>query len=162
MIRYDLLCEYDHKFEAWFRDSAAYDTQVEAGEVQCPFCSNTQIRKAVMSPAVASSKESVASAGRDVAIEAAQKAADDMREGADPQDVAQTFMDVVSKLHKHVEETCDYVGDDFAQEVRAIHYGEAEERDIYGEATLEETRELRKEGIDVLTLPQPQGKKRAN
>ncbi|WP_417822201.1 DUF1178 family protein [Terasakiella sp.] len=162
MIRYDLLCEYDHKFEAWFRDSAAYDEQVKAGEVLCPFCSNDNIRKAVMAPAIASHKESVASTGRELAIEAAEKAADDMREGTDPQDAAHAFMEVVNKLQKHVEETCDYVGEDFAQEARAIHYGDAEERNIYGEASPEETQELRDEGIEVLTLPKSSDKKQAN
>ena len=56
-------------------------------------------------------------------------------------------------LKKHVEENCDYVGDAFAEEARRIHYGEAEHRDIYGEATLDEARELIEEGVEVALLP---------
>jgi len=162
MIRYQLLCEHDHEFEAWFRDSAAYDEQVVQGEVQCPFCGNDQIRKAVMAPAVASRKEAMPRSDQQVAIKAAEKAADDMRGGADPQEVAQTFMEVVTKLQKHVEDTCDYVGDKFADEARAIHYGDAEERGIYGEASVEEAEELLDEGIEVLSLTKLSGKNQSN
>ena len=56
-------------------------------------------------------------------------------------------------LKKHVEENCDYVGDAFAEEARRIHYGETEHRDIYGEATLDEARELIEEGVEVAPLP---------
>ena len=162
MIRYQLLCEYDHDFEAWFRDSTAFDEQVANGEIQCPFCGNENIRKAVMAPAVASRKESQVSPDQQVAIEAAEKAADDMRAGADIQEAAESFMQVVTKLQKHVEETCDYVGDSFAEEARAIHNGDAEERGIYGEATAEQTEELLDEGIEVLPLPTLGSKDKAN
>lgn len=163
MIRYDLLCEHDHKFEAWFRDSSAFDEQAQAGEVQCPYCGNDQVRKAVMAPALAKSgKEPMSAPQRQVAIDAAEKAADDMREGTDPQEAAQALMEVVTKLQKHVEETCDYVGDNFADEARAIHYGDAEERGIYGEASLQDTQDLREEGIDVMALPRLSDKKRSN
>ncbi|WP_028878243.1 DUF1178 family protein [Terasakiella pusilla] len=166
MIRYQLLCEHNHEFEAWFKDSASYDEQAEEGEVQCPYCGNDNVRKAVMAPAVKTRKETAPKPAHNVnqqaAIEAAEKAADDMRGGADPQEVAQVFMEVVSKLQKHVEETCDYVGNDFAEEARAIHYGEAEERGIYGEATAKETQELREEGIEVVALPKVVDKENSN
>ncbi len=162
MIHYQLLCEHDHEFEAWFRDSAAYDEQVKRGEVQCPFCTSDNVRKAVMAPALSSGKEVAVTSDRSVAIDAAQKAADDMRGGADPQEVAQTFMEVVGKLQKHVEETCDYVGEAFADEARAIHQGEAEMRGIYGEATVQETQELRDEGIEVMAIPKLVGKDQTN
>jgi len=163
MIRYQLLCEHNHEFEAWFRDSAAYDEQAQQGEVQCPFCGNDNVRKAVMAPAIATSrKEEVENENQQVAIEAAEKAADDLRAGTDPQEAAQMFMDVVAGLQKHVEDTCDYVGTDFADEARAIHYGDAEERGIYGEATAEQTEELRDEGIEVLSLPKLDGKDQSN
>jgi len=56
------------------------------------------------------------------------------------------------KLQKVVEDNCEYVGDDFADEARAIHYGESEERGIYGEATDQEANELDEEGIDFQRL----------
>lgn len=163
MIHYHLLCEHSHKFEAWFRDSVAYDEQAENREIECPFCGNTQVHKAVMAPALSSGKEVVKpSQNQQIAIDAADKAAVDVREGLDPQAVAQQFLEVVSQLQKHVEDTCDYVGESFAEEARAIHYGDAEVRDIYGEATPKENEELRDEGIEVIAIPKITDKSQAN
>ncbi|WP_432444914.1 DUF1178 family protein [Salmonella enterica] len=47
----------------------------------------------------------------------------------------------------------DNVGDKFAEEARKIHYGEAPERGIYGQATGEEAMALIEEGIEVHALP---------
>ena len=47
------------------------------------------------------------------------------------------------------------VGERFAEEARRIHYGEAEERGIRGQATPDEAQSLRDEGIEVFTLPLP-------
>jgi len=52
-----------------------------------------------------------------------------------------------------VQQNADYVGPNFAEEARKIHYGESEERHIYGEATPEEAKELVEEGVDVAPLP---------
>jgi hypothetical protein len=56
-------------------------------------------------------------------------------------------------LRKYVQENADYVGPKFAEEARKIHYGESEERHIYGEATLKEAKDLLDEGVDVSPLP---------
>ena len=56
-------------------------------------------------------------------------------------------------LRKYVEENAENVGRKFPEEARKIHYGETEERPIYGEASLEEAKELIEEGIDVAPLP---------
>jgi len=47
------------------------------------------------------------------------------------------------------------VGARFADEARKIHYGEAQERGIRGQATPAQTVELLEEGIGVLPLPLP-------
>ena len=59
----------------------------------------------------------------------------------------------MSKVRQHVESNFDYVGDQFADEARRIHYGEADEREIYGEATVDEAKELIEEGVSVAPLP---------
>ena len=56
-------------------------------------------------------------------------------------------------LRKYVEQNADYVGQEFPDEARKIHYGESEDRHIYGEASLEEAADLVEEGIDVARLP---------
>jgi hypothetical protein len=56
-------------------------------------------------------------------------------------------------LREHVTRTAEHVGDRFAEEARKMHYGEADQRSIYGEANPAEAKALVEEGIDVLPLP---------
>jgi len=70
-----------------------------------------------------------------------------------------------SKIRKEVEDKCDYVGEKFPEEARAIHYGEKEERAIYGEATAKEAAELQDEGVGIASLPEvlsPKSSKKMN
>ena len=60
---------------------------------------------------------------------------------------------MLAKMQKQVEESCDYVGPAFAEEARKIHYGESEKRDIYGQATKAEADELAEEGVDFTAIP---------
>ena len=53
MIKYQLLCDADHEFEGWFRDSADFDAQSDDGLIECPACGSDDVRKAVMAPAIA-------------------------------------------------------------------------------------------------------------
>ena len=138
MILFELKCTNDHHFEAWFRDGSSFDKQAKVGEVECPVCSDTSIVKAPMAPAVATSKR-----------KNSHYLPDESRAKA----VAQEILQAVTKVQKHVEENCDYVGDKFAEEAKAIHYGEAEERGIYGEATEQEAEELVEEDITVYKIP---------
>ena len=64
-------------------------------------------------------------------------------------------------LHKLAEMQAEalknstWVGERFAQESRAIHYGEREAGTIHGKATPAEAKELLDEGIQVAPLPFP-------
>tara|TARA_A100001015_G_scaffold37575_1_gene41360 strand:- start:3827 stop:4111 length:285 start_codon:yes stop_codon:yes gene_type:complete len=60
---------------------------------------------------------------------------------------------MMSRMREHVENNFDYVGEKFASEARAMHYGDSEERDIYGESSLQEAKELVEEGIPVAPIP---------
>ena len=142
MILYELKCSNGHQFEAWFKDSATYDRQEKRGEVACPVCSDISVSKAPMAPAVSTSRKKENRARRHISpIE--DRAAE----------VAQEILQAAVKVQKYVEENCDYVGDKFADEARAIHYGEAEERGIYGEATVDEATDLIEEEIPVNRIP---------
>ncbi len=143
MIVFDLKCSANHRFEAWFRSSSAYEEQKAVGLVECPHCGSNDVSKALMAPNVASKGNQKP--------EMASVAA---RTG-DPklQEVVAEAQKVLTKLKNHVEANCDYVGDKFADEARKIHYGEAEERGIYGESTLQEAKELLEEGVEVMPLP---------
>jgi hypothetical protein len=133
MIKYELKCrECDHQFEGWFADSATYDVQATAGDIQCPLCSGADVGKAIMAPNIAVRRDSGNLSKAQIAAE-----------------VRRMFMEIRRK----VEDNCDYVGAEFAEEARKIHYGEADDRGIYGEATADEAEELRDEGIDVMAIP---------
>ena len=56
-------------------------------------------------------------------------------------------------LRSHVETTCDYVGGSFTEEARRIHYGEVDARNIYGEATEREAKDLKSEGVPFRRIP---------
>jgi hypothetical protein len=130
VISYSLRCRNGHEFEGWFRDSKAFDEQACSGKLSCPHCHTLKVEKAIMAPAIAGTKKS-----RKAAAEAKQR---------------RQFM---TGLRKYVQENADYVGPKFAEEARKIHYGESQERHIYGEATSQEAQELVEEGVDVAPLP---------
>jgi len=129
MILYDLRCAQDHGFEGWFRDSKAYDSQRKSGRVVCPICGDKKIRKAPMAPRV--SKGGLARSG----------------------DQEAEALKALREVRRQVEANCDYVGDNFAEEARRIHYGETKKRGIYGEATETDSKALAEEGIEVGRVP---------
>lgn len=139
MIRYNLICKSEHEFDGWFASSFAFEEQVERKLICCPVCASTSVSKALMTPGVPA--KSNGNTGTVTALHAP----------ADPR--TQAMMAMVRQLKTHVKENADYVGDRFAEEARRIHYGEDQARGIYGEATLDDARELHEEGIDVLPLP---------
>jgi hypothetical protein len=66
---------------------------------------------------------------------------------------AQAMLAKLKELKAHVEKNCDYVGDRFADEARKIHYGETEKRNIYGESSDDQARELAEEGVEFQRIP---------
>jgi hypothetical protein len=142
VIAYNLVCKDGHEFEGWFADSHAYAAQEKAGDLVCPVCGDANISKAIMAPAV---KTSV--------TKAKGKSAPPKPEATDQQKLRQ----FVAGFRKYVEENADYVGPQFPEEARKIHYGETEARHIYGESTLREAKELIEEGIEIAPLPPDPG-----
>lgn len=145
MIKYRLQCKKGHEFESWFSDSAGYEKQAKRGLVSCPECGSTKVSKTLMAP-------SVSTRGRSRDIEPAP--APQLTEGdAKRLAIQKEMLEVMRKVRRHVEENAEYVGPRFAEEARKIHHEESEARGIYGEASLEEAKELAEEGIDLLPLP---------
>jgi hypothetical protein len=129
MIRFSLRCASGHEFEAWFRSGEGYEAQQQAAEIACPECGGTQVEKALMAPSIGRS-----------------------REAGPPVSPAQLRAALV-EMRRQVETNCDYVGPQFAEEARKIHYGEVDAHGIYGEATDAESRELADEGIKFGRIP---------
>jgi hypothetical protein len=156
MIRYALYCEHDHPFEAWFASSGDYDVQAARGQVECPMCLSTAVRKQVMSPAISTSRRRSEAVPGAMVPAGSQPADVAGQEVASPEAQAQMrtmMMEALSQVRRHVEDTFDYVGDSFAKEARDIHEGRSEQRGIYGEASPKEVKALLNDGITVAPLP---------
>jgi hypothetical protein len=172
MILFDLRCANGHQFEAWFRDSASFDALRAAGEVSCALCGDRTVEKALMAPAIRTGKNAArepetvppqAKAPSAPATAAGPPAPDRTTPEmtamtsagqlpVDQQSLAQA-MRMLRKVQSQIEKTFDHVGRRFADEARKIHLGEAEKRNIYGEATKDEAEALREEGIEVGQIP---------
>ena len=134
MIRFSLICDHDHEFEAWFRSNDDFDRQKKRGFVDCPTCGSTKVQKALMAPAVSTGRKRETIA---LAMNEMQKKA----------------MAEMKALSEKIRENADYVGDKFAEEARKIHFGETEQRGIYGEATLDEAKSLAEDGVGFMPIP---------
>ncbi len=145
MIRYALCCAKGHEFEAWFANSAAYDKQRAKGAVRCPDCATSRVEKALMAPRI--SKGSAAATRGEAGKDAASP-----KEQSTPHLPAEVRA-AMRKLRDEIVAKADYVGPRFAEEARKIHYEEAADRNVWGEASADDARELLEEGISILPLP---------
>jgi hypothetical protein len=151
MIHYKLRCHAGHEFEGWFQDSGGFDKLAKAGLVECTVCGSTQVERALMAPAVVSSRKKAKPAAPPAQPAEAPAAPVGPQMAAGPMPAQLVAM--LQRLRTEVEKSCDYVGKDFAEEARKIHHGEAEARGIYGEASDAEAEALAEDGIDVARLP---------
>jgi hypothetical protein len=151
MIRYALHCDRKHEFEIWFSDSADYDKQRKRGLVECPLCGSSKVDKALMAPAIASSRKRRAAT---VSNEPAPTAAPELPAPVammSPQEIE--FRQKLKELRDHMVANADNVGKEFPDEARKMHYGEIEHRSIYGEASPEDAKAMHEEGIEFHPLP---------
>lgn len=147
MIVFDLQCQpLGHRFEGWFASSEAYAEQAEGGLVSCPHCGSSDVAKAVMAPRVGrkgnqavapASKQQQPVAGGQLLPEAAE------------------LLGKLAELQAQVIKQSRWVGQDFAEASRAMHYGEREAEAIHGQASLEEAKALADEGIAIMPLLVP-------
>ncbi len=135
MILFNLICSNDHEFEGWFQSGTAFDEQRKRKQVACPACDDFKINKAPMAPAV-SAKSTQGTPPLD------------RRDGS-----KQDMHKALHAIRETVEKNCEDVGNRFAEEARKIHYGEAETRGIYGEATNDEAKDLNEEGVAFARVP---------
>lgn len=166
MIRFTLACDSGHEFETWFPSNAAYDEQSARGLVTCPFCDSARVAKAPMAPAVARTDrdrpEAPAPQRHAPAGSVPARPSPPSPVPASPAEIPSPMIAaeperqlraLLRAMRKQVVASAEHVGDRFADEARAIHYGDAEDRAIYGEASPQDARALLDEGIDVMPLP---------
>ena len=131
MIKYNLTCECKCTFNSWFANSEEFGRLMKKRLITCIECNSKNVNKSIMAPSVSGSKKT--------------------------NSVNYKFQkDIKKKIieyQKFIKENCKYVGDNFAQEARSIHYDKKETKGIYGRVTAEEIDELNEEGIETTTIP---------
>jgi len=136
VIVFNLICsECDYSFEGWFDNTKAFNNQKRQKLINCPNCENSNIKKTLVAPNVSKKSNSKIVKNK------------------------KTLASNIKKIKKIVEKNFDYVGDTFFEEAKKIKYGESKDRPIYGEATIEQTKELLEEDINITPLPFQSNKK---
>ncbi|MCB1508214.1 MAG: DUF1178 family protein [Hyphomicrobiaceae bacterium] len=154
MIRYQLICDDGHRFDAWFRSSGDCDRQLGAGLAECPHCGSPEISKALMAPSLNAREETVREvvAAPETARPEGVPARDAVVAGEAARELAE-LRERMRALREDVMAKAEHVGTRFPEEARRIHYGEREAAGIWGEATPDEARSLAEEGIAFAPLP---------
>ncbi|MGB3796411.1 MAG: DUF1178 family protein [Alteraurantiacibacter sp.] len=149
MIVFDLSCDHGHRFEGWFGSTDEFVSQCERGLVVCPQCGSEEISKAPMAPAVGKkgSQQMVQTSARD-------QSGKRLSNTPMPPEVAKALGKLAEAQRKALKGST-WVGADFVEQTRAMHYGERDHVAIHGEATIREAKELLDEGVPVAPLPLP-------
>jgi hypothetical protein len=172
----DLKCSQQHSFEGWFGSEGDFQNQLARDLVQCPLCGSAEITKKLSAPrfnlgksaepsiaATAESKNEATAASNPTSAELVAKLNPTGQPAQRPNlspEAAEVMQAAWLEVAKHVIANTEDVGSSFASEARKIHYGEAEERAIRGQATPDQTMELIEEGIDVMPMLIPESLKR--
>ena len=166
MKKFALICENEHEFEGWFASSDAVLLQSKKGLIDCPYCGSVNVEKQLAAPNLSTPKTKArlqadmakVAGAEETPAPPTQVPAPAMQAGAPSGGQAaaayhSALRYAVQQLRKTIETDFTNVGANFAEKAREIHYGEAEEANIYGTCTKEETEELLDEGVEILSLP---------
>jgi hypothetical protein len=141
----NLRCANGHGFEGWFASDDEYMEQNGRGLIECPLCADRIIGRMPSAPRLNLSGQREPDAPSPVPMPAAAP------QQQQPLQLQSQWMHAVRKM---LDSTVD-VGDQFPEEARRIHYGEAKARGIRGQATADERRALLDEGIEIMSLALP-------
>ena len=134
MIKYSLkcnkcLCEFD----SWFGSSHEYDRLLKLKYLNCENCGSLDVQKSLMTPNIFNAKKNKSLKNEKKHNNVKKK---------------------LREYQKFIKNNFEYVGDNFTYEARSIHYNKKRnKKNIYGNATLDEVKELKEEGIDTEMIP---------
>ena len=132
MIKYNLTCKCNCTFDSWFASSEEFERLMKRKIITCIECDSTNVNKSLMSPNVSNSKKI----------------------NNESYKFQKNIKKKIIEYQKFIKENCKYVGDNFAQEARSIHYDDKKKtKGIYGKVTAEEIDELNEEGIETTIIP---------
>lgn len=143
MIVYDLVCEEGgHRFEGWFGSSQDFDGQQARGLVTCPHCASVRVIKAVMAPRL------MRKGNQEIEPSAKAPAQVQTMPQTLPKE-ARAALRALATLQAEALKSSRWVGGTFAEDARAMHYGDRQAEAIHGQATPEEARALVEEGVEI-------------
>ena len=151
MIVFDLECRTcmangaSHRFEGWFGSSDDYARQQDRGLVSCPTCGSGDVGKAVMAPAVGRKGNQAAPVHPQSSPEKPRQ----VSAGAPLPPQAVAMVRAIAAMQAEALKSSTWVGEKFADDARAMHYGEKDAAPIHGQTTPEVARELIEEGIEI-------------
>ncbi len=134
MIKYRIKCiKCKNTFDSWFATSKEFEKLKKMKLINCNKCNSLNIEKSIMAPRISSNLES-----------------------NDPH-TTRKMQEVKSKIKEfqgYIKKNFEYVGENFSYEARSIHYGSKKNKKaIYGNASSEEIKELKDEGIETSIIP---------
>ena len=136
MIKYKLNCKKcKNNFDSWFASSREFEKLKKMKLINCSKCKSLEIEKSIMSPRISSKLKSK--------TPFLIKKSDEVKYE-------------IQKFQKYIEKNFDYVGENFAYEARSIHYDNKKSKTkkaIYGNASAEDIKELKEEGIETVHIP---------
>ena len=135
MILYKLICkDCEVSFDSWFSSSEEYEKLKKQKFLNCHVCDSLNVQKTLMSPSVFRSKNNSKTDNQELKVKETKK--------------------IFSEYKNFIKKNFDYVGKNFSYEVRSMHYeNKKTSRGVYGTASKKELKELKEEGIKVVTMP---------
>ena len=135
MIKYKLICKNCNlSFDSWFASSHEYEKLKKKNFLNCIKCNSGKIEKTIMSPQlINNSKKNVIEKKNYELLSIKNK---------------------MKEYQKFIKKNFEYVGKNFANEARSIHYNnKKKDKGIYGTASIDEMKALNEEGIDTDIIP---------
>ena len=133
MIKYKLTCNDCTKpFDSWFASSKEFEKLKKSKYLNCPSCNSLNINKSLMAPSILNSKKNNNSLDEQKYKEVRNK---------------------IKEYQKFIKNNFNYVGENFTYEARSIHYNHKKKKNIYGNASPSEIKELKEEGIETEMIP---------
>tara|TARA_Y200000002_G_scaffold23084_1_gene17437 strand:- start:1146 stop:1565 length:420 start_codon:yes stop_codon:yes gene_type:complete len=133
MIKYNLLCKNKHEFESWFANSQEYERLKKKNLLECIYCNSKEVGKSIMAPRILNSRNQLKIKHNNLDFK--------------------KFKKDLKNLRKFIEKNFEFVEKNFASKAREAYYDDKSKKNIYGTTTEDERKELKEEGIDLISIP---------
>ena len=134
MIKYKLTCkDCTQSFDSWFASSKEFEKLKKLNFLNCHSCNSSKVDKSLMTPSLLNTKKNKINTKNTKHKEVRKK---------------------IKEYQKFVKDNFEYVGENFTYEARSIHYSSKKrKKGIYGNASMDEVKELKDEGIETEMIP---------